>query len=363
MSELVVRGLTKSFGGTPVLRGLDLTVPQSALVAVLGPSGCGKTTFLRLVAGFECADAGEVVIDGKTVARGRTGVSPERRRVGVVPQEGALFPHLSVAGNVAFGLPRRSRRAAGRQRDMHGRPRDRAARVADMLELVGLAGYGDRMPYELSGGQQQRVAVARALAPEPALVLLDEPFSALDTGLRTALREDVRTALHAAGATAVLVTHDQQEALSMADLVAVMRDGRVVQAAAPAELYARPGDVGVASFVGEAVVLEAELQDGVARCILGSLPVRGGAGTGTGTVVIRPEQVLIGPRGQGVAARVSATSFFGHDALVRLDLVNGTAGAADVVARTQGPQLLNADDEVGVTVVGEVAFFPRTGNH
>jgi iron(III) transport system ATP-binding protein len=348
MSELVVRGLTKSFGATPVLRGIDLTVPQGALVAVLGPSGCGKTTFLRLVAGFERADAGEIVIAGATVARGGSGVPPERRRVGVVPQEGALFPHLSVAGNVAFGLPRGSHRAA---------------RVAEMLELAGLAGYGERMPHQLSGGQQQRVALARALAPEPALVLLDEPFSALDTGLRAAVRDDVRTALHAAGATAVLVTHDQQEALSMADLVAVMRDGRVVQAAAPGELYAQPGDVGVATFVGEAVVLAAEVRDGVARCALGSLPVRGRAPAGLGTVVIRPEQVQIGPRGHGIPARVATTSFFGHDALVRLDLVNGSAGAAEVIARTQGPQPLLADDEVGVSVVGEVAFFPATSNH
>jgi len=349
MSELVVRGLTKSFGGTPVLRGLDLSVPQGALVAVLGPSGCGKTTFLRLVAGFECADAGEVVIGGTMVARGGHGMPPERRRVGVVPQEGALFPHLSVAGNVAFGLPRGTRRGA---------------RVAEMLELVGLACFGERMPNELSGGQQQRVALARALAPEPALVLLDEPFSALDTGLRAAVREDVRTALHAAGATAVLVTHDQQEALSMADLVAVMRDGRVVQSAAPGELYAHPGDVGVATFVGEAVVLDAEVRAGVARCVLGALPVRGGSAvrSAQGRVVIRPEQVQIGPRGHGIAARVATTSFFGHDALVRLDLVNGSAGVAEVVARTQGPQPLCADDEVGVTVVGEVAFFPASGS-
>jgi len=348
MSELVVRGLVKSFGGTPVLRGLDLTVPEGALVAVLGPSGCGKTTLLRLVAGFETPDAGEVVIGGRTVAGGGSGLPPERRRVGVVPQEGALFPHLSVAGNVAFGLPRAARRSR---------------RVAEILELVGLAGFGERMPHELSGGQQQRVALARALAPEPALVLLDEPFNALDTGLRAAVREDVRAALHAAGATAVLVTHDQQEALSVADLVAVMRDGRVVQAAAPGELYFRPGDVGVATFVGEAVVLDAELRDGMARCILGDLPVRADAAAsgGPGTVVIRPEQVHIGPVGNGVAARVATTAFFGHDALVRLHLGNGSAPPAEVIARTQGPQPLRADDEVGLTVIGEVAFFPARG--
>ena len=207
VSELVVRGLEKSFGSVRVLEELDLVVPAGRLAAVLGPSGCGKTTLLRIVAGFETADRGTVVLAGVQVAGPGVHLPPERRRVGVVPQEGALFPHLTVAGNVGFGLSRAQRRAG---------------RIDELLGLVGLGGFGHRMPYEFSGGQQQRIALARALAPEPALVLLDEPFSALDTGLRAAVREDVRSALRAAGATAVLVTHDQEEALSMADLVAVM---------------------------------------------------------------------------------------------------------------------------------------------
>jgi iron(III) transport system ATP-binding protein len=227
-----------------------------------------------------------------------------------------------------------------------------------MLDLVGLAGYGNRMPHQLSGGQQQRVALARALAPEPALVLLDEPFSALDTGQRAAIRDDVRDVLHRAGATAVLVTHDQQEALSMADLVAVMRDGRVVQAAVPADVYTAPGDVGVATFVGEAVVLEATLRDGLAECVLGRLSVRPGmVADGRGTVVIRPEQVLIGPAGSGVPARVTGSVFYGHDALVRLTL----ADSLEVIARTQGPHGLREDAEVGLAVAGEVSFFPAAG--
>ncbi|MET0711925.1 MAG: ABC transporter ATP-binding protein, partial [Jiangellaceae bacterium] len=201
MSELVVRGLEKSFGSVRVLDELDLVVPAGRLAAVLGPSGCGKTTLLRVIAGFESADRGTVVLHGAQVAGPGVHVPPERRRVGVVPQEGALFPHLTVAGNVGFGLTRAERRAG---------------RIGELLDLVGLGGFGHRMPYELSGGQQQRIALARALAPEPALVLLDEPFNALDTGLRAAIREDVRSALRAAGATAVLVTHDQEEALSMA---------------------------------------------------------------------------------------------------------------------------------------------------
>jgi iron(III) transport system ATP-binding protein len=345
VSELVVRGLSKSFGGSPVLRGLDLTVPERTLAAVLGPSGCGKTTLLRIVAGFETPDAGQVVIGGRIVSGPGMNLPPERRRVGVVPQEGALFPHLSVAGNVGFGLPRR---------------RGRAERVAQLLELVGLAGYGPRMPHELSGGQQQRVAVARALAPDPALVLLDEPFSALDTGLRAAVREDVRTALRAAGATAVLVTHDQQEALSMADVVAVLRDGRVVQAAPPADLYVSPGDLAVATFVGEAVLLDAVLRDGLAECALGRLLVKGRAGgaSGSGTVVIRPEQVMVGPSGAGVPGRVAGTVFYGHDALVRITLPGCGDPPVEVLARTEGTRILDDDADVGLSVVGDVSFFP-----
>ncbi|MCI0686917.1 MAG: ABC transporter ATP-binding protein [Sporichthyaceae bacterium] len=351
MSELVVRGLVKSFDQTPVLRGLDLTVPSGQLTAVLGPSGCGKTTLLRIVAGFLAPDAGEIEIGGRMVCRTGLSVPPERRRVGVVPQEGALFPHLSVAGNIGFGLI-----GAGWRRRA-----ERADRVAELLQLVGLAGYADRMPHELSGGQQQRVAVARALAPRPALVLLDEPFSALDSALRAAVREDVRQVLHAAQATAVLVTHDQQEALSVADVIAVLRDGVVVQAAPPDQLYAAPGDAGVAAFVGEAVVLDAVLRDREAECVLGRLPVRalhsGPAGQ-PGTVVIRPEQVQIGPAGDGIAAVVTGSVFYGHDALVRLAVVDRGAGQVDVRARTLGPLAYQPGTEVGLRVVGDVVFFP-----
>jgi len=349
VSELAVRGLVKSFGAADVLRGVELVVPQGAFAAVLGPSGCGKTTLLRIVAGFETADSGTVALDGVVVSGPGCALPPERRRIGIVPQEGALFPHLTVAGNVGFGLPRLSRRSG---------------RIGEMLELVGLAGFGPRLPGELSGGQQQRVAVARALAPDPALVLLDEPFSALDTGLRAALREDVRAAVRAAGATAVLVTHDQQEALSMADLVAVLRDGRVVQAAPPAELYGAPRDLGVATFVGEAVVLPAVIEDGRAQTALGLLavrdavPARGlGVGSLAGTVVVRPEQVVIGAPTIGVLARVGPTVFYGHDALVHLALASG-GRTPEVFARTQGPAQVAEGEQVGLTVQGEVSFYP-----
>jgi iron(III) transport system ATP-binding protein len=351
VSSLRIRGLRKTFPATSgpaveVLRGVDLDIVAGTLSAVLGPSGCGKTTLLRVVAGFERADAGTVELDGNQVVGPAAQLPPERRRVGFVPQEGALFPHLDVAGNVGFGLSRSVRR--------------RSARVSEVLELVGLAGLARRMPHELSGGQQQRVALARALAPEPALVLLDEPFSALDTGLRAAVRHDVRAALRAAGATAVLVTHDQEEALSMADLVAVMSGGRIAQADAPDTLYRSPSDLGVAQFVGDAVVLETRAERGHAPCALGVLTLQPGAAAGAGTVVIRPEQIVVRPHPapDDVTARVVGTTFFGHDALVRLSVPSPAGGTVDVSARRLGPTSdVQVGDEVGVRVVGPVSFF------
>ena len=280
MTQLAMTGLYKAFGSLPVLTGVDLEVPAGSLTAILGPSGSGKTTLLRVLAGFERADGGTVTIGG-TVADGPgVHVAPERRRIGYVPQEGSLFPHLSVAGNVGFGLPPRERR---------GR------RTAELLESVGLGGLGKRYPHQLSGGQQQRVALARALAIQPAVVLLDEPFASLDAHLRASVRADVQQIFRQAGTTAVLVTHDQDEALSTADRVAVLRDGKIAQCAAPQDLYARPVDAELASFIGDANLLSGVFGAGVVQTILGSLPVdaRGTAVPRPGpvTVLIRPEQV------------------------------------------------------------------------
>ena len=369
MSDLVLRGLLKSFGTTEVLRGVDLEVSKGSLAAVLGPSGCGKTTLLRVVAGFDAADGGTVSVGGRVVAGEGVLVPAERRRIGVVPQEGALFPHLTVSGNVGFGLHRSAAGSAARSPSSSSARRDRVSRVAEMLELVGLAGYGDRMPFELSGGQQQRVALARALAPEPALVLLDEPFSALDTGLRGALREDVRAALRATGATAVLVTHDQQEALSLADTVAVMRAGRVVQAGPPAEVYSSPADIGVAMFVGEAVVLPAVVRGGRASTVLGGLALRSTAPEGErGHVAVRPEQLVIaGGHGvvgaeNGVGATVRRATFFGHDALVTLDLDRPGSTGGVVTARTSATSVPALGAVVRLSVLEPVAFFGTVGS-
>lgn len=354
-SELAVelRAVEADFGAEPVLRGVDLDVAEGEVVALLGPSGCGKTTLLRTIAGFVEPAVGTVRLAGEAVAGPGIWVPPEHRHVGLVPQEGALFPHLDVGRNVAFGLNRLTRRG-------------REARVEECLELVGLAGSAERRPGELSGGQQQRVALARAMAPEPAVVLLDEPFSALDAALRSQVREDVREVLSAAGATAVLVTHDQEEALSFAERVGVMRDGRLAQVADPVTLYQHPVDLGVAEFVGESVRLEGTVQDGRVRCPLGLLefeephgpsvrrtPTEGDAVS----VALRPEQVVIDPDpGSGMPAEVLSSTYFGHDALVRLRLdVSGT----DVLARIHRARLPEIGARVRVAVDGPVAAFAR----
>ncbi len=338
-------GLAKSYGPVRALDGVDLEVPAGTLTAVLGPSGCGKTTLLRCVAGFERVDAGEVRLGGVRVAGGGTHVPPQRRRVAVVPQEGALFPHLSVGQNVAFGL---------------GRDERRNGRVAEVLDLVGLAGLADRMPYQLSGGQQQRVAVARALAPRPPLVLLDEPFSALDAALRGELRRDVRRALRLDGATAILVTHDQGEALSIADQVAVMRAGRIVQSGTPDGVYGAPADLWVATFVGEAVLLPATVSGAGVATALGELAVAGETGSGAVTAMLRPEQVDVLRNGASergaVPATVTRTDFHGHDALISLRLSDGTP----VLARVLGPATdATVGTEVTVRVRGAARVFRR----
>ncbi|MEU6643318.1 ABC transporter ATP-binding protein [Saccharomonospora sp. NPDC046836] len=339
MTALTVEGLIAGYGPEPVLRGLDLAVPEGSLAAVLGPSGCGKTTLLRVLAGLHPLREGRVALGERVLSARNVHIAPERRGIGLVPQEGALFPHLSVAGNVAFGLSRAQRRDG---------------RVDELLDLVGLGGYGARMPAQLSGGQQQRVALARALAPRPGVVLLDEPFSSLDAGLREELRADVRAALRATGATALLVTHDQEEALGVADLVAVLRDGTMAQLGTPQQVYLQPADLGVALFVGDAVVFEARTGAGVAETPLGQVPVEGGD-TGVGTVLVRPEQVHIDAAGRaGVAATVTDVFFHGHDATVLLRLDDG----AEVRSRVQGPLQARPGDGVALTVSGTARFFP-----
>jgi iron(III) transport system ATP-binding protein len=347
-TSLSVASLRKSFGSSVVLAGLDLEVPTGSLTAVLGPSGCGKTTLLRLLGGFEHADGGSIRLGERVLCDAATHLAPERRAIGFVPQEGALFPHLDVVANIGFGLPRAQRRGG---------------RVEELLQLVGLNGLAKRLPHQLSGGQQQRVALARALAPEPGLVLLDEPFDALDAGLRAQVRGEVRETLRAAGATALLVTHDQEEALSLADTVAVMRGGRIVQAADPRTLYRDPVDAEVARFVGEAVLLEGRLDGDYAETTLGRLPTRGArAGNGArATLMLRPEQILCHDAGlagddERPRGRVLSTAFYGHDATARIALDD--PDRREIVARAAGHLLPNAGDEVVIAVEGTALSYP-----
>jgi iron(III) transport system ATP-binding protein len=344
MSSVVVRNVRKSFGDHLVLAGVDLEVAEASLTAVLGPSGSGKTTLLRVLAGFERADGGSVLIGGTVVEDGRTHVPPEARRIGYVPQEGALFPHLDATGNVGFGLSKRERKTG---------------RAQQLLALVGLEGVGKLYPHQLSGGQQQRVALARALATRPSLVLLDEPFSSLDAALRAEVRADVARVLAETSTTAVLVTHDQDEALSLADRVAVLRDGRVAQSAQPEELYAEPFDPALARFVGDANILEATVRGGKAQTAVGPLDLGARAGSYHEgerlLVLVRPEQVqLAGGSGPpGLNGRVSDCQFYGHDMLVTVVL--GEDGAqSSVQARLAGLPSFRVGSAVSVRVMGAV---------
>ena len=346
MAELLIQGLGKAFDGQTVLDGVDLAVASGRLVAILGRSGSGKTTLLRLVCGFERADAGRIAIGGQMVSTRDVLIPPEQRRIGYVAQEGALFPHLSVADNLVFGLPRAQRRARHR--------------VTELLELVGLAAaYAPRWPHELSGGEQQRVALARALAPDPRLVLLDEPFSSLDAALRVETREAVAAALAAAGATALLVTHDQGEALSMGDEVAVLREGRLVQMARPQTLYRRPVDAALARFVGEAVVLPGIAAGGAVTCRLGRLALAAAVPDGPVEVLVRPEQIRLVPPAEapGLPAEVHHVTFYGHDASVAL-VLSDVAGKLALTARVAGYLSPAPGARVGLRVEGEVVAFP-----
>jgi iron(III) transport system ATP-binding protein len=298
--------VSRSFGAVRAVAEASLEVGKGEFVALLGPSGCGKTTLLRLIAGFEVPDGGTVRVGDELVAGGAW-VPPERRHVGMVFQDYALFPHLSVARNVGYGLARGGR----------------GQRVREALELVGLAGHGDRFPHELSGGQQQRVALARALAPEPSVVLLDEPWSNIDPVLRSSMRDELAAILRATGVTVLLVTHEQEEAFSLADRVALMRDGSIVQTGAPEEIYYDPATRWAAEFVGAANVLPGRLEDGLVETLVGRFPAPNGDAPGAVEVLVRPEllELAVDPDGTGEVVR---REFRGHDVFYRVRLANGT---------------------------------------
>ncbi len=317
---LELRDVRQAYGDTPVVRGLSLALPRGAIGCLLGASGCGKTTVLRCIAGFEPVSAGEIVLNGRVVSAPDRTVPPEKRRIGMVFQDYALFPHLSVRENIGFGL--------------QGRPRgERTRRADELLDAVGLAGEGNKFPHELSGGQQQRVALARALAPQPELLLLDEPFSNLDVELRERLGQEVRDIIKRSHTTAVLVTHDQQEAFAIADEIGIMRDGAIQQWDSPYNLYHRPANRFVADFVGQGVFLpgsvtgahEVDIELGSLR---GEIPPACELGCdvcGKGCrvdVLLRPDDI-VHDDASALRAEVLHKAFRGADILYTLRLASG----------------------------------------
>jgi iron(III) transport system ATP-binding protein len=385
MTQLAVTGLHKAFGNHPVLTGLDLEIPAGSLTAILGPSGSGKTTLLRVLAGFERGDAGTVTIGGSVVDGPDVHLAPERRRIGYVPQEGSLFPHLTVAANVGFGLPPRLRKGPA---------------IDELLDAVGLAGLGKRYPHQLSGGQQQRVALARALAIRPKIVLLDEPFASLDAHLRASVRADVQALLAESGVTGILVTHDQDEALSTADRVAVLRDGRIVQCASPQDLYDRPADADIARFIGDANLIEGVLTTDAVDTVLGRLRVEpgclaalaphgaeaaasgtdaaapGAARSGPATVLVRPEQIelhadeatarpgmpgwpAVDDGGYELYGHVVSYGYHGHDAVIHVR-PGHDSDAPTIIVRTLGGQQLPPGAPVTLRARGPVLAWPHS---
>ncbi|MBK9125729.1 MAG: ABC transporter ATP-binding protein [Chloroflexi bacterium] len=335
---LDVDSLRKSYGDVVAVTETSFSLRSGQFLTLLGPSGCGKTTTLRLIAGFEPPDAGSIDIHGRNVAGPGVFVPPEQRRIGMVFQDYALFPHLNVADNIGFGV--------------RGDRRARSQRVAEMLSLVGLEGYGDRMPSALSGGQQQRVALARALAPQPNLLLLDEPFSNLDAALRAQVRADLRAILRQAGESVVFVTHDQEEALSLSDFIAVMFEGTVEQIAPPLALYTRPASRRVAEFVGEAYWLPIDAEGTTGTSPMGDVTLVE-AKRGPIDGLIRPEQLVVGEG--GVMARVEWREFYGHDQRVGLRLADGRVMAA----RTPPHIPITPGDTVTVKLRGPLLPFDR----
>jgi len=334
--------------GSPALDGLSLDLAEGEILSCLGPSGCGKTTLLRAIAGFEHLDSGSIAIAGETVSGAGRWLPPERRKVGMVFQDYALFPHLSVAQNVGFGL-----------RQQPPPPGETPAqRVAWVLELVGLRGLGDRYPHQLSGGQQQRVALARALAPRPSLILLDEPLSNLDVQVRLHLRQELRNILKAANAAAILVTHDQEEALSIADRVAVLRAGRLEQCAAPETVYWQPATRFVAEFVAQANLLPATWRDGVWQTALGDFAVPGGEPGGEADLALRPEDLLLYPDANG-PGQILSRQFLGREYRYQVQLESGL----QFVARAPLAKAISPGDRVRLAPIeANLRWLPRTAS-
>ncbi len=336
--------VSKYFASARAVFRLTVGIGQGEFFSLLGPSGCGKTTTLRLIAGLERPDEGAVSIGGEVVAAADTWVSPEKRGIGIVFQDYALFPHMRVAQNVAFGLKGCGRKQAG-------------ARVEELLDLTGLAGLAGRYPHELSGGERQRVALARSLAPRPRVILLDEPFSNLDADLREELRRETKRILKEQAATTILVTHDQEEAFSLSDRVGVLQGGTLEQLGSPAEIYHRPLSRFVADFVGKADFIEGTVEGGTVRSAFGSFPFDDGTDLGTGQVelMVRPDDVGFVPDASGQAV-VTEARFLGASVLYQLQFADGRT----IHAIRPSAEVTPVGSRVSVSVdVSHIVVFPK----
>ncbi|MBZ9695428.1 MULTISPECIES: ABC transporter ATP-binding protein [unclassified Mesorhizobium] len=359
MSFLELGNLHKHYGPVAALAGVNLNVASGSRTAIVGPSGCGKTTLLRLIAGFEAPDQGRIVLDGQELANGGAAVPAHRRGIGVVAQDGALFPHLTISDNIGFGMARDDDR--------------RAERIVELAYIVGLdKAILKRRPHELSGGQQQRVALARAMAMKPRLMLLDEPFSALDTGLRASMRKAVAELLEAAGITTILVTHDQAEALSFASQVAVMRDGKFSQVGTPRELYLKPKDRMIAEFLGDAIILPASISGGFASSPLGRIAVDAPDSRDVARIMLRPEQIgLKRTSREGMSGtsdmpfgEVTESEFAGSTCTIAVRLLNNSdppdaaaIGGTPLILRKSGMDAPAVGEIVRLTVSGKAHVF------
>ncbi len=336
---LAVENVNKCFGETLCVEIGHMHVYEGEVLALLGPSGCGKTTTLRLIAGLETPDSGRIALAGREVSSEHVFVPPEKRKLGLVFQDYALFPHLTVAQNIRFGLQK-----------IKG---DIEARVQEMLGLTRLSRLSHRFPHELSGGEQQRTALARCLAPYPHMLLLDEPFSSLDASLRKDLRAEVREILRETQITTVLVTHDQEEALSMSDRLAVMLHGSVQQVGTPRELYWSPIREDIAHFMGEANLLPGRASGHEVECVLGRLPIQQKM-EGPVQVMLRPETIHVNLSHEGRPGRVLDIEFYGHDQILNIELDSGER----LLARRDAIQPFLPGQQVAVQPAGVFPVFP-----
>jgi iron(III) transport system ATP-binding protein len=345
VNALEVFDLKVLLGGKVVLDGLSLSLAPGQIAALLGPSGCGKTTLLRSIAGLIRPIEGQIRFGKQLVSFSSVHLPPHKRKIGYVPQEGALFPHLNITDNIAFGI----------DRTLFTKDQIRQT-TKEMLALTGMEGFGKRMPHQLSGGQQTRVALARALAIKPSIVLLDEPFSALDAELRSELRTDVINLLRSQNTTAILVTHDREEGLVSADVIALMREGTIVQSGSPEDVYSSPISPTIAISTGDALVLAAsKLADGTTEYILN--PIKFAANlVSSGTIVIRPEEIKLSKSisASSISGLITKIDYYGHDAMVTIDVAD-----QHLQVRIPGPFEFNVGEKVALEHVGPVRFFAK----